>query len=141
MDVGALLDHALDGGGLDFAVGGGDEEDLGAVGEEFGRAAFVGLHMGDVRAQNAVVGLAERGEGKGVGGGAVEGEEDFAVGLEEVAEEVGGLLGPLVIAVAALVGGVGLFHGLPGLGADAGVVVAGELSAMGGGTRELGAGL
>ena len=74
-----------------------------------------------------MVALAQRGQGQGVGGGAVEGEEHLAIGFEQAAEMVGGARRPFVIAVGALVALVGLGHGGPGFGTDAGVVVAGEL--------------
>ena len=77
-----------------------------------------------------MVALAQGGQRQGVGRGAVEGEEHFAVGLEQVAEAVGGAVGPFVIAIGALVPVVGLFHGGPGFRADAGIVVAGELLAL-----------
>ncbi|MCY1420814.1 hypothetical protein D9M71_364490 [compost metagenome] len=103
------------------------QQQLGAVGEEFRRAALVGLDVGGLGADHAVVALAQRGQGQGVGGGAVEGEEHFAVGFEQVAEIVGRAGGPLVLAVGALVAVVGLGHRRPGFRADAGIVVAGEL--------------
>ena len=77
-----------------------------------------------------MVALAQRGQRQGVGGGAVEGEEHFAVGFEQVAETVGGTVGPFIIAVGALMALVGLFHGGPGFRADAGIVVTGELLAL-----------
>ncbi len=128
VDIVASADGLFDASGVEFAVGAGDEEDLGAVGEELWGAALVGFDMGHFVAEDAVVGLAGGGEGEGVGGGAVEDEEHFAIGFEEVAEEVGGLLGPGVVAVAMGVAGVGGEHGLPGLRADPGVVIAGELA-------------
>ncbi len=105
-------------------------EQLGAVGEEFRRAAFVGLDVGRLGADDAVVALAQRRQGQGVGGGAVEGEEHLAVGFEQLAEMVGGAGRPLVVAVGALVALVSLFHGGPGFRADAGIVVAGKLLAL-----------
>lgn len=74
-----------------------------------------------------MVALAQRGQGQGVGGGAVEGEEHFAIGLEQLAEVVRSTRGPLVVAIGALVAAVGFGHRRPGFGADTGIVVAGEL--------------
>ncbi len=91
VDVAAAGGDGADGVGGELAVGGGGDEELGAVGEELGGAALVGLDVGAVGADDAVVALAEGGEGEGVGGGAVEGEEDLAAGVEEGAEGVGGL--------------------------------------------------
>ena len=82
-----------------------------------------------------MVRLAQGGERQRVGGGAVEGEEHLAVGLEGLAQEVGGLGRPAVVAVAGLVAAVRLGHGGERLGADAGVVVARELSAGGAGAH------
>lgn len=103
------------------------QQQLGAVGEELRRAALVGLDVGGLRADHAVVALAQRGQGQGVGGGAVEGEEHFAIGLEQLAEVVRSARGPLVVAIGALVAAVGFGHRRPGFGADTGIVVAGEL--------------
>ena len=83
----------------------GDGEDLGAVGEELGRAALVGLDVGGLVAEDGVVALAQRGERQRVGRGAVEDEEDLAVGLEELAQQVGGPGGPGVVAVGGRVAG------------------------------------
>jgi hypothetical protein len=65
----------VDGGGSQLAVGGVRDEQLGAVGEELRRAAFVGFDVGLVGADDSMIGLAERRERKGVSGGAVEDEE------------------------------------------------------------------
>ena len=126
VDVSALKDYALDLGGGEFALGAGGDEDLGAVGEKLRRAAFIGLDVRVVVADDAVIALAERGEGEGVGGGAVEDEEDVAVGLEHTAEQVAGAHGPFVVAVGREAAAVGLGQGGPGLRADAGGVVTGE---------------
>jgi len=77
-----------------------------------------------------MVALAQRGQRQGVGGRTVESEEHLAVGLEQIAETVGGAVGPFIIAVGALMALVGLFHGGPGFRADAGIVVTGELLAL-----------
>ncbi|MCY1182867.1 hypothetical protein D9M73_234490 [compost metagenome] len=106
------------------------QQEFRAVGEEFRRAAFIGLDVGGLGADHAVVALAQRGQRQGVGRGAVEGEEHFAVGLEQVAEVIRSAGGPLVVAVGPLVPVVGLGHRGPGLRADSGVVVAGELLAL-----------
>ncbi len=86
MDVVALGGELDDGRRRELAVLARRAEELGAVGEEFGRAALV---LDDVRvlvADDAVVGLAARGERERVGRGAVEDEEDLgAVVLEKLA--------------------------------------------------------
>jgi hypothetical protein len=102
-------------------------EQLRAVGEEFRRAAFVGLDMRRVRTDHAVIGLAERGQRQRVGGGAVEDEEHLAIGLEQPPEAVGRGLRPGIGAVGGGVAGIGRLHRGEGLRADPGIVVAGEL--------------
>ena len=79
-------------------------------------------------AEDAVVGLTEGRQGKGVGGGAVEDKEDLARRLENVAKEVGRLFGPGVFAVADFMSRVGSGHGREGLGANPGVIVAGKMA-------------
>ena len=75
MNVGALEDATLDGLRIDFSVVTGQHQHLRAVGEEFGRAAFVAFDVRGLVAQDAVIRLAHS-EGEGVGGGAIENEED-----------------------------------------------------------------
>ncbi|MNC26131.1 hypothetical protein D3C75_742520 [compost metagenome] len=130
VDVLALQRHFADRLWCQLAVDAGRGQQLGAVGEELRRTALVGFDVGGLGADHAVVALAQRGQGQGVGGGAVEGEEHFAVGFEQLAEVFRGAFGPLVVAVGAVVAMVGLFHRCPGFGADAGIVVAGELLAL-----------
>ncbi|MNE46627.1 hypothetical protein D3C80_1409750 [compost metagenome] len=113
-----------------LAVDAGRRQQLGAVGEKLRRTAFVGFDVGGLGADHAVIALAQRRQGQGVGSGAVESEEHFAVGFEQLAEVLRCTLGPLVVAVGAVVAVVGFFHRRPGFGADAGIVVAGELLAL-----------
>ena len=113
--------------GRQLAVGRGCDEQLRAVGEEFGRAALVGLDMGGGRADHAVIGLAERRQRQRIGRGAVEGEEHLAIGGEQGAEGVRGALGPVIVAISGSMAAIGLFHRFPGFGADPGIIVAGEL--------------
>ena len=124
-----LLHGALDGLGLDFPVRARQQQDLGAVGEELRRAALGGLHVRQLVAEDAVIGLAERGQRKRVGRGAVEDEEHLAVGLEHVADQVGRLGRPGVVAIADFVALVGLGHSGECLRANPGIVVTGKLAA------------
>jgi len=133
MDAVAAGEGGGDGGGGEFAVGAGEREELAAAGEELGGAAFVGVDVGDLVAEDALVTLAEGGEGEGIGGGAVEDEKCFAVGFEEIAEELAGAGGGGVVAVGGDGAGVGGVDGGEGLGADAGGVVAGERGVVAGG--------
>ncbi len=126
MDIGALEDHALDLRGVEFAVWAGGHEDLGAVGKKFGGAALIGLDVRIVVADDAVVALAEGGEGEGIGGGPVENEEYLAVGLEHHAQQVARPHGPFIVAIRRQAAAIGFGQGGPGFGTDAGGVVAGE---------------
>ncbi|MNP09124.1 hypothetical protein D3C76_1012160 [compost metagenome] len=130
VNVLALERHFADRLRRQLAVDAGCGQQLGAVGEELRRAAFVGFDVGGLGADYTVVALAQRGQGQGVGGGAVEGEKHLAVGFEQLAEVLRGALGPLVVAVSAVVAVVGFLHRRPGFGADTGIVVAGELLAL-----------
>ncbi len=138
VDIGAAADHAFHGGGGDFAMVAGDGEEFGAIGKEFGRAAFIGVHVGEFVAQNAVVGLAEGGEGQGIGGGAVKHKKDFAAGLKQIANHAGGLGGPGIIAVGLFMAVIGGGEDGPGFGADPRIVIAGELAAAGGDSGRIG---
>ena len=138
VEIGAFADKALDGGGGEFAVGAVAEKKFSAVGEKFGGAAFVGFDVGGFVANDAVVTLAEGGEGEGVGGGAVEDKKDLGGRvIEDVADEVAGAAGPVVGAIRGEVASVGGGEGGPSFGADARGVVAGEAIAVhdGGGGR------
>ncbi|MCY1179916.1 hypothetical protein D9M73_203350 [compost metagenome] len=118
MDVLALEGDFADRIRRQLAVFGAGDQQLGAVGEEFRCAAFVGFDVGGFRADHAVVTLAQRRQGQRVGGGAVEGEEHFAVGFEQFAKVLRGARGPLVITVGAVVTLIGFFHRGPGFRAD-----------------------
>ena len=71
MNVGALFDDAFDVVRLDFSLAGWKEEHFGTVGKKLRRAAFIGFDMGDIGAQEAVVGLTKRSESERIGRGAV----------------------------------------------------------------------
>ena len=129
MNVGAALDDALDGVGRQFAAGAAHGEHFCAVGKKFRRAAFIGFHVGQFVADDAVIGLAQRRQRKGVGGGAIEDEKHFATSFEDIADQVGGLLRPRVVAVGSGVAVIGLLHGRPRFGTNPGVIIAGELAA------------
>jgi len=71
VDVAALPDRVLDRHRVDLAVRAADGEQLGAIGEKLAGAALVGFDMGGLVADDAVIGVAQGGQGQGVGGGAV----------------------------------------------------------------------
>jgi hypothetical protein len=120
---------AFDSSRIHFAILAGHEQDFGAVAEKFRRAAFVGFDVGSFMAKNAMIRLAHGGEREGVRSGAVEDEEYFAVRFEEFANQIRSFGRPIVVAVAADVPLIGLCRRSPGFGADARVIVAGELPA------------
>ena len=126
VDAVAAGEGGGDGGRGELAGGAGEREEFTAAGEELGRAAFVGVDVGDLVAEDTLVALAECGESEGVGGGAVEDKERLAVGLEDLAEEGLGAGGGGVVAVGGDEVGVGGGENGEGLGAEAGGVVAGE---------------
>src|SRR5215510_11631689 len=78
-----------------------------------------------------MVRLAERRERQRIGRRAVEHQEYFTLRFEDVADEVGRLRGPCVVAITNFMPGVGLRERGEGFGADAGVVVAGEMAGFG----------
>src|SRR5262249_57010610 len=77
-----------------------------------------------------MVRLAERRERQRIGRRAVEHQEYFTLRFEDVADEVGRLRGPCVVAITDFMPGVGLRERGEGFGADAGVVVAGEMAGV-----------
>jgi len=133
MNAVAAGEGGSNGGGGELAGRARQREQLAAAGEEFRGAALVGVDVGDLVAENALMAGAESGEGKSVGGSAVEHKECLAIGLEEIAEQLlragrGG-----VFAVAGDARGVGGVEGGEGFGADAGSVVAGKRQVVSGG--------
>ena len=128
VDVVALLHRVGDVVRADLAVFPGQEQELGAVGEILRGAALIGLHVGHLMAEDAVVTLAAGGQRQGVCGGAVEHKKDLAIGLKNLAEEIGGLLGKGVVAVGPGVAEIGFLKRVPSFRTDARVVVACEMA-------------
>ena len=90
--------------GRELAVLTGRDQKLRAVGEEFRRAAFVGLDMRRRRADHAVIGLAQRGQRQRIGRGAVEGEEHLGIGFrKQLPERIRGALRPGIVAIGGRV--------------------------------------
>ena len=56
--VGAAPNHGFYRVGLDLTIGAFDQLHLGAIGKELRGPAFIPFHMGEVMAEDAVVGLA-----------------------------------------------------------------------------------
>ena len=102
-------------------------EKLGTVGEEFRCAALVRFHVCVLGANYAVVGLAKRCQRQRVSCGAVEGKEDFAICFKEIAECVGCARSPGIVSIGGRMAPIGTVHGVPRLGTDTGIVVAGKL--------------
>ena len=95
---------------------------------EFRGSALVRLCVGEVVTQNSMVGLAEGGQDQGIGGRAIEDEEDLAISLKKLPNLVASPLRPSVVAVAGRMPMVTLSEDLGDLRADARVVVAGEVA-------------
>jgi len=87
--------------------------------------------MGGFVAKDAVIRMAAGGERKRIGGGAIKDKEDLAMRLKHVTQQVGSATCPRIIAVTTGVAVVGFLEGGPRFGADAGIIVAGELAAVG----------
>ena len=81
--------------------------------KEFRRTALVGDQMGFGVAKGDATRAPHRGDGQGVGGGAVEDEEDLAVGLEEFAQGIARPGCPFVVPVAGRMTLVRLLQGFP----------------------------
>ena len=84
---------------IQFPVFARRRDQLGASGEKFRRATFIGLAVGPLVANYAVIRAAQMREGERVGGSAVENEEDFAVLLENFADPRDNAPGPSVVTV------------------------------------------
>jgi hypothetical protein len=83
--------------------------------------------MGRGGADHAVIGLAQRGQRQRIGRRAVEHEEHLAIAGEQGAEGIGGAARPCVVAIGDRGAVIGRGHGGQRFGADARIVVAGEL--------------
>ena len=126
VDAVAAGEGGGDGGGRELGGGAGQGEEFTPAGEKFRRAAFVRVDVGDLVAEDALVALAKGGEREGVGGGAVEDKKSFAVGLENLTEEILGAGGRGVGAVRRRGAEVDGDECGERLGAEAGGVVAGK---------------
>src|SRR5437660_4613130 len=101
MDICSALDRVLDGSGADFTVLALKQQDFGSVGKEFRRATLVALDVRELMAEDAVIGLAQRGERKGIGSRAIEDEKDLAFRFKYVTDQIRRFGSPGVIAIAA----------------------------------------
>ncbi len=113
--------------GKKLGVIGAGHQQFGAVGKEFRRAAFIGLDMGKRRTDDAVIGLAERGERQRIGGCAVEGKEHLALRTEQGTEAVRSAVGPFIVAISRNRTRIGLLHHIPDFGTDTGIIITGKL--------------
>ena len=127
MHIGAARNHFQHTGRGQLAVAMRCQQQLGAIGEELRRAAFVGFHVRRVGADHGLVGLAQCGQRNRVGGRAVEDKKDFGISLEQLAQAITDEVGGVVVAVGRGKSVVGQIEGAERLRADAGAVVAGEL--------------
>src|SRR5687768_4795865 len=88
MNILPLRDHRFNGNGIEFTIRALANENLRAIGEEFWRAALVGFHMRDLRANDRVIALTKRRQRKRIRGRAVENKEDLAFRLEHFANQI-----------------------------------------------------
>ncbi len=100
---------------------------LGAIGKKLRGAAFIGLYVGRLTANDSMIGLAKRSKRQGICGGAIEGKEDLAIGLKQFPEGIGRSRRPGIVAIAGDVAAIGSIHGRPCLRTNAGIVVTCEL--------------
>ena len=128
MNVRPPVDCMLDGLRVYLPVGARQQQQLGAIGEKLRAAALGGFDVRQFVAENAVVGLAQRRQRKRVGRRAVKDEKHLAVGLEDVANQVGRLVGPGIVSITDFVTLVGLRHGGEGFRTNTGIIVAGKLA-------------
>jgi hypothetical protein len=126
MDIAAAVHDLFYLFSMDLAVIGMGQQDFGTVGEEFRSSALVGFDMGDASTDDAVVTAAEGCQGQTVGGRAIEGEENLAIGLEQVADPIGGCRRETIFTIGRASTVVRLGQRRQGLWAHTGVVVAGE---------------
>jgi len=100
------LESGLNYCGLEFSARTRERKEFAAAGKKFRRTALVGVDVRDLVAKHTLMPRAERGERKGVGGGAIEHEERFAIGLEDIAHELLRAGGGRVCAVARDAAGI-----------------------------------
>jgi hypothetical protein len=113
--------------GSQLAVNAGGCQQLGAVGKELRRAALVRLHMRLVRADDAVIRLAQRRQRQRIGRGAIEDEVHLALRFKQAPEGISGFGRPRIVAIRRHVPAIRGFHRRPSLGTNSRIVVAGKL--------------
>jgi hypothetical protein len=99
MHVEMLSENNRDRVEIEFSIFPRNGEEFTATGKEFRRSAFVGMDVSALMTDRALEWAAKLGEGKRVGGGAVENEKRFAVGLKNFAKLFAQLVGPTVSGV------------------------------------------
>jgi hypothetical protein len=75
-----------------------------------------------------VITPANRRQSERVGGGSGKNEKHIAIRLKQITNETTSLSGPLILAITGSVAMVGLLQRGPSLGADARIVVTGEMA-------------
>jgi len=131
VNVEMLAEYNRDCVEIEFPIFARNSEEFAASGKKFWRAAFVGVDVGAIMTDRALVWSAQLGERKRVRGGAVEDEKGFAVGLKNVAQLFLQLAGPTIGSVGNFGGAVGFEKRMARLGTDSRRVIAREVVAIG----------
>src|SRR6266436_3920403 len=84
---------------LPRAVGAANQQQLRSSREKFRRAAFIGLNVRLLVADDAVERLAKLRQRESVGRGAIENKKHLTVGLENLAHKIANTRGPSILAV------------------------------------------
>src|ERR1043166_4668884 len=111
-------------GEIELSVSASSRSKLRAAGEKLRSAAFIGLDMRLLVANDAVIRPAELSQGEGICGRSVEDEKGRAIRLENLAHPFGHAPGPFIIAVGSGPSRVRFGQSGPGLRANCRGVVA-----------------
>jgi hypothetical protein len=122
-----LPDQVLGESQINFTVTTIHQKELGSFAKKFRRAAFIGLDMSVAVTKDAVERLAKLGQRDRICGGAIRGEKDGAIGLEQLVDVTAGASRPFIIAIRWGRVMVRTFERRENLRTNSGGVVTGEL--------------
>ena len=115
---------------IEPAVFAPDGQQFGAPGKKLRRPTFVRLDVGALMTKDALERPAELREAEGIGRRTVEDDEGLAIGLKNFAHLCTDPFCPWVVTVGNFRAMIGLGQRGPGLGTDAGGIIARELMAV-----------